>query len=232
MRSLRPHLTYANVMSTIAVVLALGGATALAAGHLKKNSVNSKAIKNGAVKTADLKNSAVTTGKLGNNAVDTGKIAANAISTGKIDAKAVTGGKIAADTVTGANVNEGTLHPRCNFPVGATSFQLPGGGLCAFTAGGAASFATSLNFCRGGATGGTLPTVAEFEQIAAVTGSPFRGIVAWTTSVTGGVTPMGAIVTTDAAGGVTSISQTDLTLAATTTTACVYDPASAPLPGS
>ena len=39
MKSLRKRLTYANVMSTVAVFFAIGGATALAAGQLAKNSV-------------------------------------------------------------------------------------------------------------------------------------------------------------------------------------------------
>jgi hypothetical protein len=76
MREIRRHLSYANVMSTIAMVLALGGATALAAGHLKKNTVTSKSIKNGAVKTADLKGSAVTGAKIADGAVGIGDVSA------------------------------------------------------------------------------------------------------------------------------------------------------------
>ena len=49
MRQSRQHLTYANVMSTIAVVLALGGATAFAASTLSRNSVGTKQLKTGAV---------------------------------------------------------------------------------------------------------------------------------------------------------------------------------------
>ena len=64
-------------MSTIAVVLALGGATAIAAGHLGKNSVTSKSIKNGAVKTADLKGSAVTSPKIADGSVGIGDAAAS-----------------------------------------------------------------------------------------------------------------------------------------------------------
>jgi hypothetical protein len=77
MREIRKHLSYANVMATIAMVLALGGATALAAGHLKKNTVTSKSIKNGAVKTADLKGSAVTGAKIADGAVGIGDVGAS-----------------------------------------------------------------------------------------------------------------------------------------------------------
>jgi hypothetical protein len=53
MRRIRSHLTYANVMATLAVFLVLGGG-AYAAFHLPKNSVKSRNIVNGQVKTKDL----------------------------------------------------------------------------------------------------------------------------------------------------------------------------------
>jgi hypothetical protein len=56
---LRSHLTYANVMATIAVFIALGGG-AYAAFHLKKDSVKSKHIVNGQVKSKDLADGGVT----------------------------------------------------------------------------------------------------------------------------------------------------------------------------
>ncbi len=51
MRRIRGKLTYANVMSTIAVFLLLGGGAAFAASKLAKNSVGTKQIKNGSVTT-------------------------------------------------------------------------------------------------------------------------------------------------------------------------------------
>jgi hypothetical protein len=63
MSAIRERLTYANVMSTLAVFLLLGGA-AFAATKLKKNSVKSKQIAAGAVKSSELANGAVTAGKL------------------------------------------------------------------------------------------------------------------------------------------------------------------------
>ena len=50
---LRSRLTYANVMATAAVFIALGG-TSFAAVKLSKNSVLSKHIRNGQVKSADV----------------------------------------------------------------------------------------------------------------------------------------------------------------------------------
>lgn len=59
MKQIRKRLTYANVMSSVAVFLVLGGATALAAG-LGKNTVGTKQLKKNAVTTAKIKNEAVT----------------------------------------------------------------------------------------------------------------------------------------------------------------------------
>jgi len=60
---LRPHFSYANVMATIAVFIALGG-TSVAAVSLKRNSVGSTQLKQGAVKNPDLARNAVTTTKV------------------------------------------------------------------------------------------------------------------------------------------------------------------------
>lgn len=79
MNQIRKRLTYANVMSTIAVFLLLGGATAIAAGGLGKNTVGSKQLKK------------------------------NAVTAAKIKKNAVTMAKIKKDAVTGAKVNESTL---------------------------------------------------------------------------------------------------------------------------
>ena len=45
MKSVRKRLTYANVMSSIAVFLVVAGGTAFAAGQLGKNSVGTKQLK-------------------------------------------------------------------------------------------------------------------------------------------------------------------------------------------
>lgn len=55
MRHIRKRLTYANVMSSIAVFLVLGGATAFALS-LPKNSVGTKQLKNNAVTGPKVKN--------------------------------------------------------------------------------------------------------------------------------------------------------------------------------
>lgn len=74
MKQLRAKLSYANVMSSLAVFLVLGGATAFAAtkigsGQLKANSVLTGKIKKEAVTEGKIKNGAITTAKLANDAV-------------------------------------------------------------------------------------------------------------------------------------------------------------------
>lgn len=60
---MRPKLSYANVMATIAVFIALSGAS-YAAFKLPKNSVGPKQLKKNAVTTAKIKNKAVTGAKI------------------------------------------------------------------------------------------------------------------------------------------------------------------------
>jgi hypothetical protein len=58
LKQIRKRLTYANVMSSIAVFLVIGGATAFAA--LGKNTVGTKQLKKNSVTTAKIKKGAVT----------------------------------------------------------------------------------------------------------------------------------------------------------------------------
>lgn len=69
MKQIRKRITYANVMSSIAVFLVLGGATALAAKKIGSNEIKA-------------------------NAITTGKIKKEAVTTNKIKKDAVTGAKV------------------------------------------------------------------------------------------------------------------------------------------
>jgi hypothetical protein len=93
-KQIRKRLTYANVMSSIAVFLVLGGGAAYAA---KK--VGSNEIKGNSITTGKIKKEAVTKAKIKKAAVDASKLADNAVTTSKI----------ADDAVTGAKVKESTL---------------------------------------------------------------------------------------------------------------------------
>ncbi|HEX6665789.1 MAG TPA: hypothetical protein VF081_04270 [Solirubrobacterales bacterium] len=72
-------------MSSIAVFLVLGGATAFAAGQLGKNTVGSKQLKKNAVTAAKLKNNAVTGSKIAKDAITAEKIKNGAVTGAKVD---------------------------------------------------------------------------------------------------------------------------------------------------
>jgi hypothetical protein len=73
MEKLRPRLTFANVMSCVALFVALGG-SAYAATQLKKNSVGTKQLKKNSVTAAKIKKNAIVTAKLKNDAVTGAKV--------------------------------------------------------------------------------------------------------------------------------------------------------------
>lgn len=74
------RLSYANVMATIAVFIALGGAS-YAATNLPNNSVGAAQLKKGAVSAVKLKASSVTSAKLAKESVTGGKIKLSTVGT-------------------------------------------------------------------------------------------------------------------------------------------------------
>lgn len=81
MKAIRSRFTYANVMSSIAVFLVLGGATAFAASHLGKNSVGAKQLKKNSVTAAKIKGNAITATKIKDGAVGGAKIDESSLGT-------------------------------------------------------------------------------------------------------------------------------------------------------
>jgi hypothetical protein len=98
MKRLHGKLTYANVIATLALFIALGGG-ALAATHLGKNSIGSKQLKKNAVTTSKIKNAAVTGEKL----------AAGSVGSAQLQANSVSGGNVQAGSLTGSDINQSTL---------------------------------------------------------------------------------------------------------------------------
>jgi hypothetical protein len=101
---LRGRLTYANVMATVAVFIALGGAS-YAATQLPKNAVGTKQLKKNAVTPAKIKNGAVTAKK-----VKGGSLTGNVLADGTI-----TGAKVQDGSLSGADIDQSSL----------TSLRLP-----------------------------------------------------------------------------------------------------------
>jgi hypothetical protein len=83
-KQVRKRITYANIMSSIAVFLVLGGGAAYAAQKIGSNEIKG-------------------------NSITTGKIKKEAVTASKIKDGSVTTSKIAKDAVTGDKVNESTL---------------------------------------------------------------------------------------------------------------------------
>ncbi len=114
-----PKLTYANVVSTLALFIALTGASAYAAGQLAPKSVGEPQLRPGAVTADKIRKNAVTApkikalavkqGKLANGSVTAAKMTAGAIATGSLANGAVTNEKLGPDAVTGEKVVESTL---------------------------------------------------------------------------------------------------------------------------
>jgi hypothetical protein len=131
--TLKRHLSVANVLSLIALFVALSAsavaATKLGAGQVKSYNIANQAVTNPKIKTqavtsgkiknlginsadlgtgsvinSKLKNKAVTTNKIGTEAVGTGNLAKNSVITGKIGPEAVASGKIANEAITSSKL--------------------------------------------------------------------------------------------------------------------------------
>jgi hypothetical protein len=89
LRRLSPRLTYANVLATCALFVALGGTGIAAVTQLANGSVKTPKLANGAVTAPKLANGAVTAPKLANGSVGRGKLAEGAVTVEKIASGAV-----------------------------------------------------------------------------------------------------------------------------------------------
>jgi hypothetical protein len=94
-------------MATVAVVLALGGASAFAASQLDKNVVKSRNLAPGAVRTADIAKNAVKRAKIAPGTIDDSRLANASVGTNKLLAGAVTSGKLASGAVAEGNLSPG-----------------------------------------------------------------------------------------------------------------------------
>ena len=146
-RRIRPRLTYANVVATLALFIALGGAS-YAAFHLPNNSVRSKNIVRGQVKRSDIGAKAITTGKIGRGQVTAAKLSppenlhfvgttgqplfnSNTQRTWASDASGSAGVSFYKDQVGVVHLSGtalcGSLSGDCGFPEAGVMFTLPAG---------------------------------------------------------------------------------------------------------
>jgi hypothetical protein len=112
MKRFVPRLTYANVVATLALVIAVGGASAFAASRLPKNSVGTKQLKNNAITGAKIRNGAVSGAKIDLASLGTVPSAASAAratsadtATRAVSAESATRAGSADTASTAANAN-------------------------------------------------------------------------------------------------------------------------------
>jgi hypothetical protein len=103
----RPKLSYSNVIASIALFVALGGA-AVAAG-LPKHSVGPRQLKHGAVTAGAIRKAAVTSGKLAPKSVVAGKLGPNAVGPGNIGNGSISTAKLAAGAVVASTIKNGVV---------------------------------------------------------------------------------------------------------------------------
>jgi hypothetical protein len=107
---LRPHLTYANVISTLCLFLLLGGTAVAVDGSLPgQNSVGSADIINGEVKNTDLGQDSMTSGKIADGQVKNADLGPNAVSSNRIADSGIQGIDIGSGQVKGADVGNDSL---------------------------------------------------------------------------------------------------------------------------
>jgi hypothetical protein len=116
---MKPKLSYANVAATLALFIALTGATAYAATKLPDKSVGEFQLRSGAVTAQKIRKNAITAPKIKAEAVKQGKIANGSITAAKLtqgsvansslQEGAVTNSKLAPEAVTGDKALESTF---------------------------------------------------------------------------------------------------------------------------
>jgi hypothetical protein len=109
----KPRLTYANIVSTLALFLALGGSAAFAASK-----INSGDIAHNAVKSANLAPGSVHTSKIFKRAIVSGKLALGAVRSNQIAAGAVDAERIGNGAVGSKQIGDAAVAPsNLQFPV-------------------------------------------------------------------------------------------------------------------
>jgi hypothetical protein len=163
---IRRHLTYANVMATIAVFIALGG-SAVAVKKLKAGSVGTKQLKANAVTEAKVGLGAISAAKIADSAVTANKLADLSVSKSKLGINSVDGSKIQDGSV-GISDSDNSLHQKCQ----ANTVYLQGA--CIETTTRAVTdWPTALTTCQ--IAKGRLPDTAELETVFARGGAIAAG---------------------------------------------------------
>lgn len=109
MKQLSKHLNFANVISCIALFVALSGAAYAAKTTLGNKAVKTQNLANGSVNTLKLRSGAVTTLKIRNGAVTGAKIAPGAVGSTQIANGAVRSAALGGGVVTEGKLKNGAV---------------------------------------------------------------------------------------------------------------------------
>ncbi len=181
MKRARRTFTYANVVATMALFLAVSGGAVYAATNLGKNAVKSTNIAAKAVKSRNLASNAVKAKNLGANSVTTAKIKKEAVTPGKLKKASLSRANLAPGTLAGLQVAE----IQSAAVPGLTS-EVPGGtpipltGIATFTplAGKSYELLTELKGTPADADGPGSEPCSAFVSVQA-NGAPLAGAGIW-----------------------------------------------------
>jgi len=169
---IRSHVTYANVMATIAVFLVLSGGTAVAltgsntvfsddivngevkAADIGSNAVGSSKIVDGGVQGVDILDGTVDSPDILDGAVGNNDVRKNAITSGKVQDESLAGTDVLNDSLTGLDVAESSLGKvpsasSADFLNGKTAAELEGARASAIVAGDACNASGFCPILRG-----------------------------------------------------------------------------------
>jgi hypothetical protein len=104
----RARLSYANVVATLGLFIALGGAS-YAAVNLPNNSVGASEIKRNAVRAQEIRARSVGTSEAIDNSINAADIADGALGSADLADGSLRGADVADDSLTGADIVEGSL---------------------------------------------------------------------------------------------------------------------------
>jgi len=156
-------------MSSIAVFLVLGGASAFAASQLGKNTVGTKQLKKNAVTAAKIKKNAVTTAKIKNNAVNGAKV--NEATLGTVPSANTANSATTAGTANALSPLEGVhlvgAPGEPPFENGSTNYPIPPGTPFSFNPVGFYKDHEGIVHLQGIAKVGTSSTIASVFTLPA-----------------------------------------------------------------
>jgi hypothetical protein len=180
LKRLKKHLSFANVVSCLALFMALSGVA-----YAAKTIVKTQNLVNGAVTTAKLRNGAVTTGKLRNGGVTGQKIAPATIGSSQLANGAVRSGQLGGQVVTEPKIKNGAVSEGKIADGAVSSGKLTSSFLAQLTrnvtyvnaesATDSEGAKTETAFCPTGkqAIGGGARVNGELEEVAVTGSNPF-----------------------------------------------------------